>query len=226
MCLVDESIGKRVEKSRHILTFRGVEVYVLLLPVKRGKTAKLRVIRREIKRCRKLGVSLFGIPSDNPYTEAFRALGESLYDERRFFASKIPELALTFAKSVGAPQKFFISGTGARATAEVASELLSECRFVFSDTEEFERASELVLQKTGAPLRRGNAEECVKIRLFEGEVEFLWEERRATVADFFVETENDVLGDVPENLKLPLLSVLELVGKIGRNEIKTVCLIK
>ncbi len=226
VCLIDESKGKRVEKPRHILTFREVGVYVLPLPVKRGKTAKLRVIRREIKKCRKLGVSIFGIPHGSPYAEAFRTLGESPADERRFFSSRIPDLALTFAKSVGAPQNFFIGGGSARAVSEIACELLAKCRFVFSDTEEFERASELVLQKTGAPLRRGDVKDCVRIELFEGDVEFLWEEKRARLSDFYVEMEKDISGPVPENLKLVLLSVLELVGKIGRNETKTACLIK
>ena len=226
VCLIDESEGKRTEKFKYILTIRGVEVYALHLPVKRGKGAKPRTVKREIKRCRKRGVSFFCLSSKSPYNETFRRLGESTVGERRIFLSRASQLALNFSKAVDGPERFFISGGGARAVSEIACELLSCCRFVFSDTQEFERASELVLQKTGAPLRRGNEQECVKIKLLEGDIEFSWKEKSARICDFFAVIENNDFKGVPENLRPLLISVLELVGKIGRNEIKTACLIK
>ena len=227
MCVIESSDKKGKNLVSYVANFRNAEIYLARIkPTHRRHTLQRRCVRF-LRECRKLKISLFAMNSSDVLYGHLLAMGINIIDERRFFKSRIAEMAKEFSKKTESPFEFYILGGDVRTVAETAAELLSVCRNVYADIAAFEEASVLVLEKAGVPLRkRQPGEKCVRIELSPGGVIFRCGDKSAALCDFEMVGFPTAIKKHFRERTAALAALLEICGVLGKNEVKTAYLTK
>lgn len=195
-------------------SFRGAEIYKTELCEKISK----RRLSGCIKALGQLKISFAATDGFFP-GHLLPSLGIMQADPRRSKSSRIAEMALSLAVHESAPLSFFIRGGSFSQVSEIALTLLSETSDVAVSCADFDAVAEACVLSTGAIIR--NLPSKTSIEIFPAAPDALLRYRGHTLgfSDFSLLLPQDFNFLLPNTVCDALVSVLELGGVIGRDEI-------